>query len=224
MFDTNFASTQFLFTSQLFSNVLLCFDWFSLFVSFVLVLAGALFDWSTTSESYLMFNSPCPERMLITCCSSYRSSVTAFSTGFLVRKLVNFKLLPAMCCIALSKCASRSNHLVSLALYCPLHRFLSTNGSSALGLCIKRLSFRMSKTEFSKPHKTANYSSSPIEYFCSLSFKYLLPNAIGFISPYDCFCHSVISSPVLLAPVVTMLSLSFAWWAKQGSSVISSFF
>ena len=52
-----------------------------------------------------------------------------------------------------------------------------------------------------------------------MSFKYLLPNAIGLISPSSCFCQSVIPSPVLLASVVTMLHLSFAYCAKHGLSV-----
>ena len=31
----------------------------------------------------------------------------------------------------------------------------------------------------------------PIEYFFSVSFKYLLPYAIGFVFPSSCFCQSV---------------------------------
>ena len=98
--------------------------------------------------SRFMFNSARSERMLITYCSSYTSSVAASSTGFLLKKSVNFKLLPAICGIAISKCASRSNHLVSLALYCRLHRFILINGSNVpmlVGLYIKRLTFRISK-------------------------------------------------------------------------------
>ena len=41
-------------------------------------------------------------------------------------------------------------------------------------------------------------------------------NAIGFNSPSACFCQNVIPRPVLLASVVTMLSLSFAYCANAG--------
>ena len=44
--------------------------------------------------------------------------------------------------------------------------------------------------------------------FLSISFKCLLPYAIGFRIPSSCFCHRVIPSPVLVASVVTMLSLT----------------
>ena len=114
-----------------YSRMFYCFDWLSLFVSLVLFLFGAFCDWSTKNGPYLMFNSACSGRKLITYCSSYTSSVVAFFTGFLLRMSVNFRVLPAISCIALSKCASRPNHLVSLALYCRLHRFFLFNGSSA---------------------------------------------------------------------------------------------
>ena len=99
----------------LFSNVLLYFDWLSLFVSFLLFLSGAFLDWSMNSDPYLMFVLACSERMLITYFLSYTFSVVAFLSGFLLIKSISFRLLPAMCCIATSKCASRSNHLISLA-------------------------------------------------------------------------------------------------------------
>ena len=134
------------------------------FVSSVLFLSGAFRDSSTNKEPYFTFNSACSERMLIRYCSSYTSSVVASSTGFLLKKSVNFKLLPAMCCIAISKCASRSNHLVSLALYCRLHRFLLINDSNAWWSVYKKFFFPYKQNRnFSKPHTTANNSNSPIE-------------------------------------------------------------
>ena len=94
---------QFSFTSRVIANALLRFDWLSLSVSFVLILFGAFCDLSTNGDPFLMFNLACSERMIITYCSSYTSSVVAFSTGFLLKKSVNFRSLPAMRCIAISK-------------------------------------------------------------------------------------------------------------------------
>ena len=150
--------------------------------------------------------------MVITYCSSYTSLLVAFSTRFLLRKLVNFKWLPAICWMAISKCPSPSYHLVSLAMFCLLHRFFF-QGFKRLVVAIffkKNILSVKKNRNFANLQTTASSSNSPIEYFFSLSFRYLLLNAIGFISPSDCFCHKVILSPVLPALVVMMFSLSFA--------------
>ena len=54
-------------------------------------------------------------------------------------------------------------------------------------------------------------------------FGNILPNAIGFNFPSDSFCHNVIPRPVLLASVVTILSLHFANCAKPGFSITTLF-
>ena len=115
---------------QMFFCILICYQFLFRLFYFREVCFGAFRDCSTNSDPYLIFNSACSEMMLITYCSSFTSSVVAFSTGFLLKISVYFRLLPVMCCIAISKCTSRSNHLVSLALYCRLHQFLSINSSS----------------------------------------------------------------------------------------------
>ena len=49
-------------------------------------------------------------------------------------------------------------------------------------LFIDILSFRKGKIgTYSNSHTTAKNSISPMEYFFSVSFKYLLPNAIGLV-------------------------------------------
>ena len=141
LIDALFVRSEFSFTSRFFSNVLFRCDWFFIFFSVLFVLSGAFCDWSANSVPYFTFNSSCSERMLITYCSSYTSSFVAFSTGFMLIKSVNFKLLPVTCWIAISKCASRSNHLVSLALYCLLHRFLLIKGSRAWWSVYKKTFF-----------------------------------------------------------------------------------
>ena len=63
-------------------------------------------------------------------------------------------------------------------------------------------SFRIGKSGvFSGPQTTANISISIFDNFL-VSFRYLLSNTIGFISPLFVVSHIVMRRPVLLASVV----------------------
>ena len=139
------ASSFILFTCRFFSNVLFVSDWLFKLRSPVILLFGVHCDWFEKILPYFKFSSACSVRMFITYCSAYMFSIATPSTGFRLRKSVNFKLLPAMCCIEISNCANRSNHLVSLALYCLLHLFRLISGSSAWWSVYKNTFSRIDK-------------------------------------------------------------------------------
>ena len=122
-----------LFMLQFFSVALSFFDWLINLFSCVFTLFDLFCDSLTKMlhATYFDYNLACPSRIFITCCSLHTFSVEAPSTGRLLRKSVSFRLLPAIFCIAMSKCASRPKQLVNLALYCLLHQFPSISGSRA---------------------------------------------------------------------------------------------
>ena len=126
-----FACSFILFTCRLFSNILFVSDWLFNLRSHVILLFNFCCDWLVENLQFFEFTSACSVRIYITYCSSYMFLVVAPSTGFRLKKLVKFKLLPAMCCIEMTKCANRSNHLVRLALYCLFYLCRLIRGSNA---------------------------------------------------------------------------------------------
>ena len=85
----------------LFWNILFDCDWsfpFSFFASDVFCLFSVVcfshFDWLTNSGPYFAFNPAYSDNMLITYSSSRFSFDVAPATGFLLQKLVNFRLPP----------------------------------------------------------------------------------------------------------------------------------
>ena len=135
------ACSFILFTCRFFSNILFVSDWLFDLRSRGFLLFGVCCDWLVKILPYFKFNLVCSVRKFITFCSSCMFSVVPPSTGLWLMKLVNFKLLPAICCIEMLKYATRSNHLVSLALYCLLHLFRLISGSKACWLVYKNTFF-----------------------------------------------------------------------------------
>ena len=75
------------------------------------------FDCLLNSELHCTFNSACSVIMVFTQFSSHLSSVISLPVRILLRKVVNFRWLPALCWTAISKCSNRPSHRVNPNLY-----------------------------------------------------------------------------------------------------------
>ena len=116
-----------LFTSfcsrMLYSHVVSCLV-LNLAMGYAIVCLGDVsIDCSANSGPYFNFSFACWHSITITYSSAFSSSGVATSTGLQLKYSVVFKLLPAICCIAISKCAFRSNQRGIFAVYCLFHQY-----------------------------------------------------------------------------------------------------
>ena len=129
----------------------------------------------------------------------YTFSAAAPSTGVLLRKSVSFSVLTAMCCFAVSKCANRSNPLVSLPLYCSLHLFLLISYFRAWWP-VYRNTFVVSHLNeigiFWKPRELPIFLTFQLSSVFGIIWK-STPERHWLYLPSDCFCHPIVFAAVL---------------------------